>query len=147
MYSALSCPALASLPFFSAADHGKRIGPIYTSPRALGASFHHPCRTVAQKSPRNPRRSGQKAPSRRDLSIGTRHAARDRPEGEVTKMAHAFSAHVLYISELVPRAWSGKTGVVNSLKLENPRQKCGQSWLDVFSEREVLRCLTPTPTS
>ena len=29
----------------------------------------------------------------------------------------AFSVHVLYISKLAPRAWSGMTGVVNSLKL------------------------------
>ena len=116
MYSALSCPALASLPFFSAANHGKRIGSKHTSNKALGASFPHPCRTVAHKSPRNPRLPGQNAPSRRDLSIGTRHAARGRAKGPVTDLGHAFSAHDLYISELAPRAWSGMTGVVNSLK-------------------------------
>ena len=33
------------------------------------------------------------------------------------KWRYAFSAHDLYISELAPRAWSGMTGVVNSLKL------------------------------
>ena len=30
---------------------------------------------------------------------------------------YAFSPNNLYISELAPRAWSGMTGVVNSLKL------------------------------
>ena len=129
---------------------------------------------MGHKSPRNLRPPGQKAPSRRDLSIGTRHADRaevhvkrigvwvpvlttparpcDRkvPEtrGTAAKKFHldeiyrsvpamppgteqkarlqiwpyAFSPNNLYISELAPRAWSGMTGVVNSLKSTSPRE-------------------------
>ena len=72
---------------------------------------------MRQKSPKHARGPVQIAPSRRDLSIGTRHAAREGAKGRETKTRRPQNDYVLYISELAPRAWSGMTGVVNSLKL------------------------------
>ena len=123
-------------PPYRAGTQEQRITTIHTSPRGLDATFDHTCRTVGQKSPRNPRDPGQKAPSRRDLSIGTRHAARDRPEGRVAKIAlgPARAARLtpfLTFQSWPLRAWSGMTGVVNSLKLPcftQPACRLGSPW-------------------
>ena len=52
---------------------------------------------------------------------------------------YAFSPNNLYISELAPRAWSGMTGVVNSLKLVDcsKRSRKEQVWCALKYKRNI----------
>ena len=117
MYSALSCPALASLPFFSAADHGKRIGTIHTRPPGLWVPVSlTPAEPWHRKVPETHGKRAKKLHLDEIYrSVPAMPPGTDR-KAVKQKTRDAQTDDVLYISELAPRAWSGMTGVVDSLK-------------------------------
>ena len=118
MYSALSCPALASLPFPSFLPQTTENGslPSARPPRLWVPVSTTPAEPWHRKVPETHFDRAKKL----HLDEIYRSVPAMPPGAEqkarLQIWRYAFSPNNLSISELAPRAWSGMTGVVNSLK-------------------------------